>query len=258
MLKITTLSQFFKCGLCQALLDNPVGLPCVETVCKKHVEEYLKNLNEFTCPFCSELHIQPPNGFPTDKRMLNMLNYEVDKIDFYKVNPKFKDCNKALNELNIQIEELKLIEQNPMRFVNSYFDKIINQVALQKELLKEAIDDYSVKTIEQIKKVQKEFPIQQTSITEISNDLAAIISSLNLLNTQFKSFDLNDVRIDEIIKKVAELKIKSDSEFEEFRNTLLSDKWFKFDQATLNIEEILGYFTKKEVFPKISLTFFNI
>ena len=156
MLKITTLSQFFKCGLCQQLLDTPVGLPCVETICKKHVNEYLKTENEFICPICSEMHIQPLNGFPADKRLLNMLNHEVDKIDSYKINHKFRDCNRALNELNIQIEELKLIEQNPMRFVNSYFDKIINQVALQKELLKEAIDDYSIKTIEQIKKVQKE------------------------------------------------------------------------------------------------------
>ena len=176
-----------------------------------------------------------------------MLNFKIDRIDFETMNPKFKDCKKALNELNVQVEELKLIEKNPERFISSYFDEIINQVDLKRELLKEAIDDYSLKTIEQIKKVQKEFPMTEANIKEISIEFGAIITSLNLLNNQLKSFDINDVKIDEMIRQVTELKIKSNSELDEFKNSLLSNKSFEFKESNLKIEEIFGNFTKKEV-----------
>ena len=247
MHKIHTLSKFFKCNICEERLENPVGLPCVETICKKHVNQFLNSSNNFECPFCNEKHSLPPNGFPIEKRINEMLNYQIDKIDFHNINPKFKECRKALNELNCQIDELKMIEENPEGFICNYFEKIINQVDLHREVLKEEIDNYSLKTIEQIKRNLKQFQLNEMILNEVTLEFEDIRNNLNMLNNQFRSFDISDAKIDEIMAKVKELKSKSVSELDKFKNAILKNKTFEFKEGQLNIEDIFGNFVKREV-----------
>ncbi len=110
MMKIEEFHELFNCSLCKKLLENPIILPCGESLCKKDLNELLKpGDDKLKCPFCQKEHMQPYEGFPNDKRMQKMIDLKVNQLDF---GPIYNNCKKALKGLTEQFNELDLLKHD--------------------------------------------------------------------------------------------------------------------------------------------------
>lgn len=56
-----------KCIECKNILEDPVILPCGDSVCRKHIPTEDGEVRTFTCKMCCIDHRVPRAGFPTNK-----------------------------------------------------------------------------------------------------------------------------------------------------------------------------------------------
>ena len=108
-MKIEEFHDLFNCSLCKKPLENPIILPCGESLCKKDINELQAPDDKLTCPFCLKEHSQPYEGFPADKRMQKMIDLKVNQLDF---GPIYNNCRKALKGLSEQFTELDLLKHD--------------------------------------------------------------------------------------------------------------------------------------------------
>ena len=122
MMKIEEFHDLFNCQLRKKLLENPVILPCGETLCKKDLGEFITSEDRLRCPFCTKEHLQTSEGFPMDRRIQKMIDLKVNQLDF---GPVYNNCKKALKGLTEQFNELDLLKQDLNDFIlgnlSSYF-----------------------------------------------------------------------------------------------------------------------------------------
>jgi hypothetical protein len=239
MFKSEAISKFFYCKFCDKILENPIILPCQETICEKDTYE---NLN---CKFCFNEHIKPENGFPEDKTMKMLIDLQINKIDFGKIFPRYDICKEKLHLLNSEIKQLESLETSPNDYIYDYFEKIINQVDLKREELKETIDSYSDQLIKEIKTAQLECENIENKTKQITEDLKVIKATLNELNQNFDSINLNQEIIDETLNGTHDLKEIILEKFNEFKTKLLDKKTYIFNPENIKIEEIFGKFYQK-------------
>ena len=143
------------CNYCNSVFDSPLILPCSETICERHVEEFKtkdsSNIGKINCFFCNEEHEIPRNGFPKDKSMKKLLDLKMHTIDFGVSNQKAVDRCHDLNEM---IGKLENLTYKPEHYINEYFDLIINKIDLCREenqLKIEKWHEISLKEIEKLK-----------------------------------------------------------------------------------------------------------
>ena len=156
MFKINRIHSIFDCKACDQLLEDPISLPCGETICSKDIESmYISSSdneqNEINCLFCQAVHVQPSGGFPTDTRVQKMLKLQLDELVFESM---FDNCKNVLSELNVKVQSLQVMENDPDYFICEYFGQIINQVDAHRENLKMKIDMYYYDVITNIKQLE--------------------------------------------------------------------------------------------------------
>jgi hypothetical protein len=168
----------FECRVCQQILEDPIILPCGETICKKDLEllgnhsscmssspastdssfsfhsSSSNGARDFIrCKFCGLDHEQPEAGFPQDKRVQKMLKLQLDSLVYESL---FDNCRSVLNELNLRAQEMTALERDPEFFLFEYFSEIINQVDAFREGLKLKIDAYYFDMIAEIKAAESQ------------------------------------------------------------------------------------------------------
>ena len=241
MNKINSISNVFKCNFCNAQLEDPIHLPCFETICRKDSEKLLGSADTFQCTFCEQTHTRPVNGFPSDKRLKNLLDLQLNQINFAKMFTHYDACIFDLSQLNAQLDTIESIEKEPDDFIYSYFEDIINQVDIQRDKLNEAIEDYSEELVKTLQKIKSQFQLS-IKAGKITVDVNSIRRSLNELSQIMNSFDINDLKIAEIIEAAAQLKPKIASKLNELQSNLLGYKSFEFVPNEINVKNIFGHF----------------
>ncbi len=100
MFQLEKINHLFNCKICKDLLVDPIILPCGETVCNVHTEK----ISEDNCLLCTEMHISPKSGFPSNKIVKNQLDLEINKtkLDF----TQFNEYHVILRELNRDLKEI--------------------------------------------------------------------------------------------------------------------------------------------------------
>ncbi len=120
MFQSEKINALFNCKICKDVLEDPIILPCDETVCKAHTDE----ISMGKCIFCSEVHKAPQYGFPSNKIVKNLLEKRVNNINlnFSQLN----DYNKIIQDLNKNLrEEIPFHSQKQTTF--SEISKTLNQ-----------------------------------------------------------------------------------------------------------------------------------
>ncbi len=127
--------------------------------------------------------------------------------------------------------KIDFFQKNSDTYINEYFQNVIIDVDLRREILKDEIDNYSDKLIESLKKKQKDC----IDISKESNELKEKIEN-------------SKIELDEFIQKVddIEYKLKVKNIDEKFRNLKV-----EFEN---NLAEYKSLLTEN----KISLSFFEI
>jgi len=57
------------------IYENPVTLPCGNSLCKHHLDESCDD--KFMCQFCKEDHLIPKNGFGISKTITELIEVNV-------------------------------------------------------------------------------------------------------------------------------------------------------------------------------------
>ena len=125
-MKIDKINTLFICQFCTNTFKDPVILPCFEIICKCDLDKVRSNTNkqEINCPFCEQNHLKPKEGFQIDKRIKELINLEVNKLDFGKT---FNNGKRLLKSIEEQINELDKLVQNPNEFITDYFQELKNK-----------------------------------------------------------------------------------------------------------------------------------
>ena len=115
---------------CKLIFEDPVTLPCGNTLCKHHLAKYDQT---FQCFFCQEQHKMPENdGFAINKSMVKMIE------SHYELNLLKKMIKDSINKLNQLIQEYQNIHSDV--FIYDTFADIRNKVDLHREKLIEEIN----------------------------------------------------------------------------------------------------------------------
>jgi hypothetical protein len=163
------------CSLCNAnfsLINEPKLIPCGENVCKNCLSNNFKSLivknnSSFKCPVCYEQHVQPPDGFITNKMILKLAVEKQTEMftrtntsgaRSYEILDQFEqianDIYASLSELvNLKTMGLNRLEQNcryVRREIGRKAKRIVDLVAKEEKQLIKQIDDYEQEIVNRL------------------------------------------------------------------------------------------------------------
>ena len=176
------------CSICELVFSEPVSLPCGCTVCANHT----RHVASVTCAVCEHEFEVPTHGFQTNKCAKNIL----------EKNGHLSDDEKAL-KLNIQgviqrletlVSSFKQSEADFELLCNDHFNELRRHVDIQREELKQKIDEIALNMIDQLK--QHEIVYRQ----KLCDDFAKIAQiDSRALNVQLEEeFRKQSIALDRI------------------------------------------------------------
>ena len=172
------LKSIVSCNYCNCVLKSPVILPCSESICQMHVEK-MKIISKgsssqtINCYFCKREHCIPTDGFPKDMRTSKLIENKFHEMDLGNEHKKAIDSCKEMEKM---IDKLQNLTKDPEKFINGYFDKIINEIYLLREEHKLKIDQWHQNCFDEIQNHKKE------CLSKLQRDLQAE----NLMISNFK------------------------------------------------------------------------
>ncbi len=140
-----------------------------------------------------------------DKRIVRLMELEVDKLNFGET---FEFGKTILKELEETIEEFENVNNNPVSYVNAYFNKVKNQCELKKEKIKSKIDSHFEKIFHEIDKHKGECELIARAFDYNPRKLEVGKESLNKWIKQYDTMKLDTEKMDVIILKAKLLKLK--------------------------------------------------
>lgn len=171
------MENLLNCKLCYKQYEDPIILPCLNSVCSKHVFSD-KNVVIFKCKLCPAEHNVESDTFNTDKTMVELLKISGKYIDidttcygtYYDIS---EDLNKQLKDL---VEKIELLERDPLFYIDDYFSKLRNKIDLSKEEKTKIIEEQHEILINQVNESEKECKIklnvQKVSLKKEQNLIA--------------------------------------------------------------------------------------
>jgi len=212
------------CSVCKETFDEPIFLPCYQTICSKH----LPSNAFFECCICKNYHLKPKNGFPTNMKA----NETVKAINEFinKNEPNKQEAKRACDQLENNIKEAESLTSDPCQFLDEYFENLTNEIdSAKKEFIQIIVEKHK----EIIKKVNE---IKE----QCKNDSKEIVIQLeeNVANTKH---NLNEGRkLFGIVKPTPNERWKNITQeanhgkeeikhlFEKTKNDLLQNKQYEF------------------------------
>ena len=171
-----------KCANCQNNIETPVFLPCSDSICKKHTNQ--SNQESVICHKCGIEHKIPKDGFPPNKALAEIIEAELEKLDFGKTHHQAKEsCKLFENEL----KELEVTLNDPSHYTKQKINDLKNIVQLKGEELKLRIDQEMDKlfgTLEEYERQCKTF----LSTNEYQNETAKLSNELKISQSNLDSW----------------------------------------------------------------------
>ena len=140
------------CKCCNKIYKNPILLTCCgENICKSHVDDLISNksTSKFACPLCSQENSN--QNFHVNKIFVKLLNKELHK---FELDPRYEA---VLNSLKSEIGSLEAILKEPESIIYAEINELRLQVDLDREKLKNEIDNLADGLIKQLDSFEKRF-----------------------------------------------------------------------------------------------------
>ena len=120
-----------KCKLCNKTFQDPVIIPCGETVCQHCITDYIEenaeseNRGLFKCCLCEEEHSIPPKGFLKPIVVHKILELKPKQVNKGSYIEEFRaDINKCINEVN----QIQASLDSKREIVKDYFEAKRQQI----------------------------------------------------------------------------------------------------------------------------------
>ena len=247
MLRVEKIQSYLNCCLCSNLLDQPVALPCGETICKSHLNEMLISPDNYPdldfedekilikCLLCDKQH---HDEFLTVKVLEKMIRLKMGNINCRI----FSECNEIINELKDEIKYTETIIHDAENFIHGYFGTIRKEVHLHRETLKENIDNYYEDILKDIEKSENDCETVAKNSNEISKKIDESKDMLDQLTEELDSFEINELSYESLKAKALKLKPKFNEINKEIKNDILVNCKFVFNPIHINENELFGHF----------------
>jgi hypothetical protein len=183
-----SIKRIITCKWCNCIVDEPVFLPCSETVCKKHSIE----IGNKTCKFCDRIHeLKELDVFPANKAVQDLLELRIMELNF---GPNHKNAYDRVNELNSFINDYNSLNEHPDEHVFEHFSKQRNIIDLAREKLIFEINQTSDRLISEIDSQEKECKAKMSkcNIFSITDDLTKIKADLSKWEKDVRYLVVND------------------------------------------------------------------
>ena len=240
---MSDIQAYLKCPYCEKLYDQPVILPCEETICKSDLNDlYIKQsdgTNTIRCPYCSQLHHEPPNGFQEDKNLRKIIQgLQADK-QTTNIGEHLKlamfCCNKAVENL----KEYEQIRANPDLYLGTYFIDIRNRIDEDRNEKKATIDSIYDHMLNELHEIEAEckssIKIDDNYLNDLQEETSKYKIKLNEFVNELKKPSL-DEKSCELIKQEAR-RLERELEFKqtEAKASFLMNKNFSYEAQKLEM-----------------------
>ena len=140
-MNMNEVSNTFTCKICDTIFVKPVILPCLNTICEEHTNDYLLS----SCTFCGGFHDVPKGGFKRNEMARLFI-----KSNFY-LNETEKEIKTELDkesvELNTLFETFMNKDDESERILSENFATIKSKINEQRNNLKSEIDQIADKML---------------------------------------------------------------------------------------------------------------
>ena len=240
------MQDLLTCELCKTQYEDPLILPCYNTVCSKHV--YIEtNGSKFKCSFCDKEHDSLNEKYPIDTKINKLLkissNYiSKEYIYFGENNAGARDMHEKLSDL---MNKAKILVDDPEYFINEHFNALRNKIDLTKEQYVKMIEDNCEKIIKQVNDLETDCKSKLLKRPEETGELKKYIKDVeNQLNDYMISLKTPDFDSDSYWKRI---KNRTENEIEimkyftlKFQNALLLKKEYNFVPKVIVDENNFG------------------
>lgn len=197
------------CVDCQKILDNPILLPCGQSVCLQHVENLPSK--SYDCKSCGLEHKSEDIKLYVNKAVENLIKAHLEKIDLgADYNEACQSCDQ-LDELVKQFEELR---KDPTLFINDTVSKLKSQADILREELKLMIDAKANKLIDELDEYERECKSKldtselRNTLDKMEKDVTAVKKDLHECRNLLSYFDSKIEDLKTIKKKSKESIVK--------------------------------------------------
>ena len=228
--------DLLNCSVCKKRVQEPVVLPCGHHICKKHQNEPSNTKNELTCEVCYTSHVILETGFTPSFAVEQLLKMQLDQID---MGEEHRRASKAIANLESISEELRKIKDNPEIAIYEKISALKNQVALDREELKDLIDKEADRLINELDEFEMECKpdiVPQSKKIKLSSEIQSSIGEENELESwksQLYSFKKNVSEWNDITKKCNSLIETSKKELTALQTELFMGKLDEIENINL-------------------------
>ena len=203
---------------CKMILQNPITLPCGESLCLKHLESFN---DQFKCFLCDEEHQMPKNGFKINKTINLLLE------NYFESNPLRNEIRESFNRLNQLICDYETLD--PEGYIFDYIRELINRVDLHREELLKEINDKSDQIIKQLKDKEQicmanVSKLQKMNLDEFKTD------NLPLWEHSLRKPDINEDNLYDLLEKMNDKIGEIQNEIQKFKSDLLINEAIDFEE----------------------------
>jgi hypothetical protein len=204
---LDSIKSILNCKFCVRILENPVILPCGETICDKHDESF-RVKETAKCPICDEYHtLGESERFLANKGFERLLATEISKLE---LGEDYREAAKLLDELNNLKSVYDEMGSNTEDLVGEKFLAMRRKVDLIRDEIIQKVHDCSEKIISDINAYEEECKLNLSNVeskirlSEGVFDLSGIKADLSHWRTRMKKLYDDDELCNEIRKKSEE------------------------------------------------------
>lgn len=247
------LSKILECKVCNQKYLDPIILPCFNTVCSQHVAD-VKEMKKFNCVLCSQMHLMPPNRFPVNKEILQLLDICVNVS---KYNTRKLVCNQhwatfdtkqkmkqRFQNLSVTVQLCDSFANASHEYIDDHFKKIEHEVKLNKNHLIDFIEQHYMGILNKLNENRQKC-CDAASLKSIH--FKQLINSSKIKNDKWKEeFKKEGYNIDPYWKCIGYIQLfeinKLNFFLDKYKKKLLrnSDFEFKLNLNELKLGELIG------------------
>ena len=147
-----TLKKFVTCSICNKIFFQPIELPCLNSICQKHLIDFINK----NCDFCNQTHqLSIGDEFKTNENISQTIEADLH------LSENEKQLKKEIEQLFTEIKSVSsdFMERNAQleTYCYDHFISMINGIDLQREELKKRIDEINEHLVNKVKECKSKY-----------------------------------------------------------------------------------------------------
>ena len=188
-------NEIVNCNNCKKKYTDPRTLPCDEQICQSCITNLLSTENNgIECPYCSNFHQTPENGFPQNKLLLKLLQKKPNEVYRGKLVENLKSQLYTIENACISLcAEIK----NSKNKIKTHCDEVKNLIEVEAESAHATINKIKAEQLKKVDDYEKEsFKVGEQESYVYKHDISLLIKENKEFTQKWTDY-LKEFKIDE-------------------------------------------------------------